>query len=535
MYYNFIIFSISLIFFYIENRYKLFIKKYGSYGTLIVFSIFTLYLFGQNLNAQWWLIDDHETFRFLGNNLEIRPFSEFINILINQTEVGQFGTYPRYRPSYYFFRILETFLWFDHPILWYGFRIFVCIFFLFSISLLIKRYFNFTLSLLIPIVILSDNYFSDIFSRLGAGEVYCILGTSIILISYYFYNRKKLKLINYYIGISLGTIIAMGSKENFLPFVIFPFLLLVLNFKVNNIKHWLVLILPVIYSFIIASSILLSLSKGKTDIYGNSVEINERLNLLQNSFFNHYVIISILIVLISTIFLKIVRTYNLHVKIYIMILSSIYLVFNILFYNGIFPNNNRYDFPGILCFYIIIILFVLVINRYLFNFKYKYLLAIKYFVPIFFILIANYLISFETIEKIHKTSYYNSINTQKFTNFIKDLQYLPKEKYLIIVYSNVMEFEHVDSLITFINFYNIYNNKSIYMAVDSGKNNWENGLVNYMNNLSINGNKLINLLRIEQKGINLKECAILHFNNQDYIESKTANLCRYQEIIQVPY
>ncbi|MCG9875798.1 MAG: hypothetical protein MH321_13560 [Leptospiraceae bacterium] len=535
MIYNFILFSISLFIFFAELRFKLFIKKYGSYGSLIVFSIFTLYLFGQNLNAKWWLIDDHETFRFLGNNLEIRPFSEFINILINQTEVGQFGTYPRYRPSYYFFRILETFLWFDLPILWYGFRIFVCIFFLFSISLLIKRYFNFTLSLLIPIVILSDNYFSDIFSRLGAGEVYCILGTSIILISYYLYNRKKLKLFYYYIGISLGSIIAMGSKENFLPFAIFPFILIILNFKVNKLKHWIVLIIPVIYSLLIASSILLSLSKGRTDIYGNSVELNERLILLKSSLLNYYVIISILILLISTIFLKIVRSHNLYIKIYIMILSFIYLVFNILFYNGIFPNNNRYDYPGILCFYIIIIIFGLTINRYLFNFKYKYRLAIKYFVPIFLILIANYFICFETIEKIHKTSNYNSINTQKFTNFIKDLQYLPKEKYLIIVYSNVMEFEHVDSLITYINFYNIYNNKSIYMAIDSGKNNWENGLVNYMNNLSVNGNNLTKLTKFELSKLKLQDCKVLHFNNQEYIKSKITNLCRKQEITQVPY
>lgn len=535
MYYNFIIFSISLIFFYIENRYKLFIKKYGSYGALIVFSIFTLYLFGQNLNAQWWLIDDHETFRFLGNNLEIRPFSEFINILINQTEVGQFGIYPRYRPSYYFLRILESFIWFDHPILWYGFRIFVCIFLLFSISLLIKRYFNFTLSLLIPIVILSDNYFSDIFSRLGAGEVYCILGTSIILISYYFYNRKKLKLINYYIGISLGTIIAMGSKENFLPFVIFPFLLLVLNFKVNNIKHWLVLILPVIYSFIIASSILLSLSKGKTDIYGNSVEINERLNLLQNSFLNHYVIISILICFLSILVLKIFKLKNFYSILFLIFLNFFFLVFNILFYNGKFPNGNRYDYPGLLCYYIILILFALLIWNYLKKNRFKSPWNVKVFLPIIYILFTTQFINIDSIENIRNNSLTNSIKTQNFKIFLKNLQRISKEEYLLIVYNQTMEFELVDSLITYINFYNIKNNKSIFMALNYGKNNWENGLVNYMKNLSLNGNKLTNLNKIELANLKLRDCIILHFNDKEYIKSKTSNLCRKQETIQVPY
>lgn len=535
MIYSFILFSISLFIFFAELRFKLFIKKYGSYGALIVFSIFTLYLFGQNLNAKWWLIDDHETFRFLGNNLEIRPFSEFINILINKTEVGQFGTYPRYRPSYYFFRILETFLWFDLPILWYGFRIFVCIFFLFSISLLIKRYFNFTLSLLIPIVIISDNYFSDIFSRLGAGEVYCILGTSIILISYYLYNRKKLKLFYYYIGISLGSIIAMGSKENFLPFAIFPFILIILNLKVNKIKHWIVLIIPVIYSLLIVSSILLSLSKGRTDIYGNSVELNERLILLKNSLLNYYVLSSILIVLISIFFLKFLKAKNLYSIIFVILLNLIYLVFNILFYNGNFPNGNRYDYPGLICFYTIIITFALLLWNILLNYKIRSPWRFKVFIPIIFILSTTQLINLKVIEKLRKNSFENAIKTQNFTMFLKNLQKISKDNYIIIVYSQVMEFEHVDSLITYINFYNIYNNKSIYMAIDSGKNNWENGLVNYMKNLSLNGNNLTKLTKFELSKLKLQDCKVLHFNNQEYIESKITNLCRKQEIIQVPY
>ena len=63
-------------------------------------------LFGSMLGAKWSPIDDHEIMWFLGPDGRI-GWSEIPRVLMTQTEVGHFGgALARYRPSYYFLRVL---------------------------------------------------------------------------------------------------------------------------------------------------------------------------------------------------------------------------------------------------------------------------------------------------------------------------------------------------------------------------------------------------------------------------------------------
>jgi hypothetical protein len=94
---NLLLLFLFFIFYFIEDRYHKIKNK-----NLIFFLIFTpliIYIFGDNLYAKWWIVDDHEIFFYLtqsGNVQQPSFFTWFKETLLNKTEIGQFGEYPRF-------------------------------------------------------------------------------------------------------------------------------------------------------------------------------------------------------------------------------------------------------------------------------------------------------------------------------------------------------------------------------------------------------------------------------------------------------
>ena len=86
-----------------------------------------IYYWFPMLYAKWGLIDDHEIFSLIGPNRYL-PFAQILDAL-STTEVSASSTLPRFRPTYYILRILESVAWGKDPSLWYGFRIFTSVFF----------------------------------------------------------------------------------------------------------------------------------------------------------------------------------------------------------------------------------------------------------------------------------------------------------------------------------------------------------------------------------------------------------------------
>ena len=73
----------------------------------LAFSIVVgMFLAGNNLKAEFGPIDDHEVVNWLGADRKIL-LSE-IPQMLKETELGRFGKYARYRPSYYTLRIGES-------------------------------------------------------------------------------------------------------------------------------------------------------------------------------------------------------------------------------------------------------------------------------------------------------------------------------------------------------------------------------------------------------------------------------------------
>src|ERR1700733_11760739 len=71
----------------------------------------------QVFSANWGLVDDHDTFRFIGTGQRM-PITDFLQVLLTKTEIGDVSN-GRFRPSYYLIMLLESAAWGKNVHLWY--------------------------------------------------------------------------------------------------------------------------------------------------------------------------------------------------------------------------------------------------------------------------------------------------------------------------------------------------------------------------------------------------------------------------------
>jgi hypothetical protein len=166
--------------------------------------------------ANWGLIDDHEVFYFLGPDLHL-PFSDIWSTLLAKTEVGSLQ--GRFRPSYYFIRLIETSLWGSNVHLWYlshsiGFAIFLS-----SLWWTMHRFLGGWLSGVLTACIALLPLWADVWSRLGPAEIYgaaCVGVTAFAADFTLFSDRPRTRNASA-ILLTLATIVLIGLKETFIP------------------------------------------------------------------------------------------------------------------------------------------------------------------------------------------------------------------------------------------------------------------------------------------------------------------------------
>ena len=151
------------------NRFERFLFPRSQWVNFVVIALLSTALSfalvgRQVFLANWGLIDDHEVFHFLGPNLHL-PISDIWNTLLEKTEVGTLQ--GRFRPSYYFIKVLETALLGTNVHLWYlgntiGFAIFLS-----SVWWALRRFVGGWLSGVLTLSIALLPLWSGIWSRLG--------------------------------------------------------------------------------------------------------------------------------------------------------------------------------------------------------------------------------------------------------------------------------------------------------------------------------------------------------------------------------
>lgn len=340
-------------------------QSYTNVQNLIVYFVsvlFVLYLFGKNVFAQFWLIDDHSIITFIGDGG--KTILNFFDMLAT-TEVWQFGTSNRYRPGYYTWYILESITWGFHPMAWYISRLFMASVFIYSMIYTLRHFVGVVAAILFTAYLFTFSFWNDIWSRLGTGEVYAACGLGAFIIAFINLrtqilsgNRKWFHL--HLALLSFGVFTAAGSKENFVLLALPLLYLLVIGFQKNkkifNVFTAVIFANLLFISWIVLA-IVLALAKSKVDFYVNPVTVSSRsmllIKLFKIKFIQGTLLLSSISFLLSFYLSKKTKWTELSVmlkKLAFVYATCFFLYLTqYIFYNGNWPTGMRYDFPGFLC------------------------------------------------------------------------------------------------------------------------------------------------------------------------------------------
>jgi hypothetical protein len=500
-------------------------------------ALFTFYLWGNNLDARWGVIDDHEIIEFMGSDGKVK-LNE-LNHLLLSTEVGQPGKSLRYRPSFYLLRIIETFLWGDSPFLWYFIRLILFAGTAAIVWWLVGKWIGFLPAMLFVLYVLSFHFWGDIWTRLGASETYAVFGIAVYCLGCINMLRhareKDLSDASVFLNWSLivtGAFIAMGSKENFLILLISSVILSVMLWKRHILGKIGFICSVVIFSYgiFIATAVLLALSKTKKDMYGDSVELLERLQFIYKGLMqlleDHYLLLMIfafvsLVCIIAALFIKqrnedqakrMIKVFS-HYSIVAVVMVLFYLS-QYFFYSGKLPSGMRYDFPGVLAgpfFLLASVVFLLNCFRSLNNQKILNRAVLVIFSMLMIVLITN-----NGYSSLRQKSQINVLQTteqnRRLTAVVNSLIDDPGSDLVFHCY-NPMDAEIVFSISKFLRFNRV--KSKFYLKVydfpkDYTASDLEENLIGGLYAVSKNGNK--NFTPISELEKSSNTCYSLRFS-----------------------
>ena len=341
----------------------------------LAFSIVVgMFLAGNNLKAEFGPIDDHEVVNWLGADRKIL-LSE-IPQMLKETELGRFGKYARYRPSYYTLRIGESYLWGGNASLWYMARIVMFVVAIYLTLLILSSYVWWPVALFGVLHILEQNYWGDILSRLGPSEIYSVLGLPMYIYGLIrIWNPKSTNNRAMFIMYFVGFVICVGAKENF-SFLLIPTLLLSGRLiKEKRMSGWRLAgsIAMIGYVTTIFASIAINTLKTSSDIYGADVSIASRLiayidsvkNIIDGFVTKPMFFSAIAAMLLILAYIPRERIYKLFMTSirYAAVAAAFLLVgaSQHVYYGAIFPTNIRYDFPIL----VIPTILIIILTKYL--------------------------------------------------------------------------------------------------------------------------------------------------------------------------
>ena len=278
---------------------------------LVLVAAFSAYIsFHYALKIKFGPIDDHEVFKFLGPKQQIK-WLDIPNLLWTKTEVGKWGTSPRYRPSYYTIRVFETKIFGANPALWYALRLvlvsvvsFLLTFVAIHLANLRKKSLIAVCGVISILSVLSLNAWTEIILRLGPAEFY--LGVGYALFLYFLIINIQKPRPATFVALAFSLVVVAGSKENGISLLL-PFLLLTAYLVQRNALSKLLAsvssLFAIVYSALVFLGPLSSIDTTGADIYGNQRSVQGSLilglNYIKSSDFQRIFSLLLLIVLCS--------------------------------------------------------------------------------------------------------------------------------------------------------------------------------------------------------------------------------------------
>jgi len=329
---------------------------------IVIMSYIASYaLLGPELNAKLALVDEHDIPVFMGPSHQVE-YSQIPRILVEKTEVGQFGESSRFRPVYYAVRLAEIAAWRTDAAYWYGWRIFLFGSVIAGIWWLCAQCVGVVLGTIITVYTLSFAMWSDIWARsTGPSEQYTAFGSIIFLLGAWRYIRRWREagsLRSASVAMALGAIIAMGEKENMLILEAPLALALIAGLARRrlDVNGALALVVAILTgAWVVASITAFMLKNPVQDIYGNKPGFEL---LTSRTAIAVYVLVAAAMVLTVALD-RVIAWYGGNGKlgdfrraagkniILALVILAIF-VSQYLFYTGHIPSHGRYDFPALL-------------------------------------------------------------------------------------------------------------------------------------------------------------------------------------------
>lgn len=326
------------------------------------------YSWGPLLDAQWSIVDDHEIVATVGQN---NAFSYAdIPAALGKTEVASSSTAVRFRPSYYVLRFSEVAAWGANPGYWYATRVLIAIAFSLALAWVCLQLASPVLALGFLVFVLSRPFWLDIFGRLGPAETYGALGISMVILAVSMGVGRSRSLL-WALILSLGVVIAAGSKENLLFLTIIPILILFFNRKDLSPIVRGVYLIPAFYAVWIVFTLWGRLKLSGKDVYAQEISLESRLGLVIHFLQRVDVLLwlgGIALILLTICALKLCArrmpdgVISGHSKALVTaaFLIAIFLAlffFQYVFYSGRWPDvyEPRYLFPGIIFKYLAVL------------------------------------------------------------------------------------------------------------------------------------------------------------------------------------
>lgn len=396
-------------------------------------------LFGAKLG----MIDDHEIPYFLGSDGAI-TLAELPSV-IDKTELGAWGEYLRFRPSYYTLRVMETMLWRDNATLWFMTR-----YLLLAISMwwgmrIMSHYFPKILSYLFIFYVLTMPFWPDLLTRLGPSEIYGV--PALLGFAYgYVFNKPYLILLSY--------IVAVGAKENFL--FLLPLLLLWIWQQVNKRQMtkwlWATSLIAIAYTGWIVAAILVATGRAGADIYGEAISYRYRVTrfvwdipkiIVERKM---YVSLAAAILMIVTWIRKPKDKQVLNILLTMLAVYGV-IASQYIFYPNQIPTLMRYDYPVMILFRVADMVALYYFGNYLFSHWQKKLLLPGMYILIGIVLAASIYKSQYKLITMQAQKVVKSTNTfSSKLNVITSKAKSEPESTLVFVSDFWLDFEPIISL-----------------------------------------------------------------------------------------
>jgi hypothetical protein len=262
--------------------------------------------------GEFSIIDDHGILPFIGDNY-ISP-SDFLNVLIGSTEIGQWGESIRYRPVSIFVQFVHIVFFNETAAFYYLGRLTVFVLassiFLATISAVffgVNRYIKFGVISATAFTFSNLPAWGDILNRLGPSEIYEIL-LLVLLLNYGLKILMRTDIFrNYILFLVIGTIF-YGTKEDALiamPFAALVGLIGFRNFPVKRMTLILATFINLAFGAFVSVGVTIALSKNNgSDVYGNSRGILKVFEFTISAITSISFVITLMMWLIAGILLK---------------------------------------------------------------------------------------------------------------------------------------------------------------------------------------------------------------------------------------